>query len=159
MRSLFQGHRLYEMAPYLSYICSTLMLKKSHPIASYACHLMQGWLFSCALGLPKHPRSAAGSPGDGVISKYKALLYTVKLGGQAEARCCSRVSRCFLKQESGFYLLGAGRQCGIVEYICPTAFSVRQWSYSSHKSSQQMYMGLCMLAGSMRKCSYILFRL
>lgn len=64
------------------------MLKKSRPIASYTCHVMQGWLFSCALGLLKHPRSAAGSPGDGVTSKYKALLYTVKVGGQAEARSC-----------------------------------------------------------------------
>lgn len=156
MTNSFQGHRSYEMAPYLSYFCNTLTLKKSYPIASYACPVMQGWFFSCALGLPKHPRSAAGSPGDGVIPKYKALLYTVKLGGQADARCCLWVSRCFLKQESCFYLLGVGRQRDIVEYICPTAFSVRQWSYSSHKPSQQMYMGLCILAGSMRKCSYIL---
>lgn len=123
MRNSFQGHRLYEMAPYLSYICNTLMLKKSHPIASYACHVMQGWLFSCALGLPKHPRSAAGSLVDGVISKYKALLHTVKLGGQAETRCCLWVSCCFFKQESHFSLLGAGRQCGMVEYIYAQLYS------------------------------------
>jgi len=81
MTNSFQGHRLYEMAPYLSYICNTLTLNKSHPIASHTRHVMQGWLFSCALGLQQHPHCAVGSLGDGVVSKYGALLYTVKLGG------------------------------------------------------------------------------
>lgn len=44
-------------------------------------------------------------------------------------------------------------------YICPTTFSIGQRSYSSHRPSQQMYMGLHMLARTMRKHCYIRFRL